>query len=217
MGTGSGHSVLEVLRAVEEVAGKKVPYMTGTRRAGDPPVLVANSDKLKKTLGWAPKRSGIADIVRDAWAFESDAARTEHPNPWVGTRSREAEPLSMRIRRLAPILIFPIALTAATGDDNAAVVTGHAQADLGRGSSEDGRPDRRARENDQGGSGRRNAESRAIQSLLSKNLGETGDSGYLTRASKIVENALSGTASLRRGAASAQRDRNESASLPEGR
>lgn len=71
VGTGSGLTVMEVLRAVEEVTGKKVPYVMGARRDGDAPVLVANSDKLQKTLGWKPKRSGILDIVRDAWAFES--------------------------------------------------------------------------------------------------------------------------------------------------
>ena len=70
-GTGGGLTVMEVLRAVEEVTGQKVPYVIGARRDGDAAVLVANPDKLKKTLGWAPKRSGILDIVRDAWAFES--------------------------------------------------------------------------------------------------------------------------------------------------
>jgi UDP-glucose 4-epimerase len=70
-GTGSGLTVMEVVRAVEAVTGKKVPYTTGPRRDGDPAVLVANSDRLKKTLGWAPKRSEILDIVRDAWAFET--------------------------------------------------------------------------------------------------------------------------------------------------
>ncbi len=73
VGTGSGLTVLEVIRAVEEVTGKKVPYVTGPRREGDPPVLVANSDRLKTTLGWQPKRSEIVDIVRDAWAFETRA------------------------------------------------------------------------------------------------------------------------------------------------
>ncbi len=71
VGTGSGLTVMEVLRAVEEVTGKKVPYIVGPRRDGDPPVLVADSAKLQGKLGWAPKRSEILDIVRDAWAFES--------------------------------------------------------------------------------------------------------------------------------------------------
>ncbi len=50
VGTGEGHSVLEVMRAVEEVTGEKVPYAIGPRRDGDPPALVANSGKLQRTL-----------------------------------------------------------------------------------------------------------------------------------------------------------------------
>ncbi len=69
IGTGSGLTVMEVIKAVEEVTGRKVPYAVGPRRDGDPAVLVANSEKLKRTLGWQPSRSGIRDIVRDAWAF----------------------------------------------------------------------------------------------------------------------------------------------------
>jgi UDP-glucose 4-epimerase len=76
VGTGSGLTVLEVLRAVEEVTGEKVPYVTGARREGDPPSLVANSDKLRKFLGWQPKRSGIHTIVADAWAFEQTRRST---------------------------------------------------------------------------------------------------------------------------------------------
>jgi len=71
VGTGAGHSVLEVLRAVEKVTGRKVPHEIGPRRAGDPAVLVANSDKLKKTLGWKPKLPEIEDIVATAWQFEN--------------------------------------------------------------------------------------------------------------------------------------------------
>ena len=70
-GTGSGLTVLEVLRAVERVTGKAVPYQTGSRRPGDADVLVANPEKLERTLGWKPERSGIEEIVRDAWAFET--------------------------------------------------------------------------------------------------------------------------------------------------
>lgn len=70
VGTGEGHSVLEVMRAVEEVIGRKVPHEIGARRAGDPPVLVANSDKLKRTLGWKPTFPDLEDIVKTAWQFE---------------------------------------------------------------------------------------------------------------------------------------------------
>ena len=72
VGTGTGHSVMEVLRAVEEVAGRTVPYEIGPRRAGDAPVLVANSDKLKHALGWKPRFPDLTDIVTTAWQFEKN-------------------------------------------------------------------------------------------------------------------------------------------------
>jgi len=72
VGTGVGHSVLEVVRAVEEITGAKVPYAIGRRREGDPPSLVADSAKLQRTLGWKPRYAELRDIVATAWAFEKD-------------------------------------------------------------------------------------------------------------------------------------------------
>jgi UDP-glucose 4-epimerase len=77
VGTGAGHSVMEVMRAVEEVTGRKVPHEIGPRRAGDPPALVANSDKLKRTLGWKPKFPQLKDIVATAWQFEKKRGERE--------------------------------------------------------------------------------------------------------------------------------------------
>ena len=70
VGTGSGHSVLEVVRAVEEVTGQTVPRSIGPRRAGDPPALVADSTKLQRKLGWRPRYVSLHDIVKTAWDFE---------------------------------------------------------------------------------------------------------------------------------------------------
>lgn len=72
VGTGIGHSVMEVLRAVEEVTGRTVPFEMGPRRAGDAPALVANSDKLKRALGWKPRFPELTDIVATAWRFEKN-------------------------------------------------------------------------------------------------------------------------------------------------
>lgn len=69
VGTGSGHSVKEVLSAVEKVTGRKAPYVSGPRREGDPPRLVADSQKLQRTLGWKPVRADLERIVADAWQF----------------------------------------------------------------------------------------------------------------------------------------------------
>jgi UDP-glucose 4-epimerase len=70
VGTGAGHSVLEVLRATEEVTGQKAPFVMGPRRAGDPPVLVADADRLVRSLGWKPRFTDLREIVATAWEFE---------------------------------------------------------------------------------------------------------------------------------------------------
>jgi UDP-glucose-4-epimerase GalE len=70
VGTGAGHSVMEVIRAVERVAGRPVPFTIGARRAGDAHVLVADSDRLKQTLGWKPRFADLTEIVQTAWQFE---------------------------------------------------------------------------------------------------------------------------------------------------
>ncbi len=68
-GTGAGHSVRDVIRAVEDVTGAKVPYTIGPRRAGDPPSLVADSSALQRTLGWRPRYTSLHEIVDSAWRF----------------------------------------------------------------------------------------------------------------------------------------------------
>ncbi len=70
VGTGRGHSVWEVLRAAEEVTGKPVPHVVGARRQGDPPVLVADSTRLRRKLGWKPVYVSLRDMVATAWEFE---------------------------------------------------------------------------------------------------------------------------------------------------
>jgi len=70
VGTGAGHSVMEVVRAAEEVTGKKAPRVIGPRREGDPPELIASSEKLRKTLGWKPHYPDLRDMVATAWEFE---------------------------------------------------------------------------------------------------------------------------------------------------
>jgi UDP-glucose-4-epimerase GalE len=67
LGIGRGYSVREVIRAVEEVTGKRVPIKEGPRRAGDPAVLVASSDKIHGELGWAPRYTDLHAIVESAW------------------------------------------------------------------------------------------------------------------------------------------------------
>ena len=74
VGTGSGSSVKEMIRTVEEVTGRKVPYVVGPRRDGDPPALVASSQKLRDRLGWSPQYADLRTIVGHAWNFANRGA-----------------------------------------------------------------------------------------------------------------------------------------------
>ena len=74
-GTGTGHTVMEVVRAAEDVAGTKVPRVIGPRREGDPPALVANSDKLRRRLGWQPRYPGLREMVETAFRWEQSRRR----------------------------------------------------------------------------------------------------------------------------------------------
>jgi UDP-arabinose 4-epimerase len=76
LGTGRGHSVLEVIRAAESTTGRKVRRTIGPRRPGDPPVLVAAPVKAQSLLGWTAKRN-LADIVSSAsrWMRKSSQRR----------------------------------------------------------------------------------------------------------------------------------------------
>jgi UDP-glucose-4-epimerase GalE len=66
LGTGRGHSVLEVVAAVERVTGTPVPRKLVARRAGDPTTLVADPTEAARTLGFAPALSSLDDIVQTA-------------------------------------------------------------------------------------------------------------------------------------------------------
>jgi UDP-glucose 4-epimerase len=63
--------VKEVVAAVEQVTGLKVPAIIGPRRDGDPPALVADSTRLQTELGWKPQHSDLTTIVRTAWLWEN--------------------------------------------------------------------------------------------------------------------------------------------------
>jgi UDP-glucose 4-epimerase len=67
LGIGRGYSVREVIRTAEEVTGKPVQVKEGPRRPGDPPVLVASSDRIQRELGWRPHYTELRAIVETAW------------------------------------------------------------------------------------------------------------------------------------------------------
>jgi UDP-glucose 4-epimerase len=74
LGNGAGHSVLAVIASVERVTGRAVPWAPAPRRPGDPPVLVAASDLIRRETGWTPRFAELDTIVRTAFAW-----RERHP------------------------------------------------------------------------------------------------------------------------------------------
>jgi len=70
-GYGHGSSVREVIASVEHVTGRKLPVLERARRPGDPPWLIADSRRIRATLGWAPEHDDLDEIVRTAYAWES--------------------------------------------------------------------------------------------------------------------------------------------------
>ena len=74
LGNGSGHSVLQVIAAVQELSGRPVPYRIAPRRPGDPAQLVASSARIRTETGWTPRLGSIRDIVRTAYTW-----REAHP------------------------------------------------------------------------------------------------------------------------------------------
>lgn len=69
LGNGGGFSNREVLQTIEEVTGTKLHITIGPRRAGDPAILVASSEKIRQELGWQPETPGLHDMIQDAWEF----------------------------------------------------------------------------------------------------------------------------------------------------
>ena len=67
LGNGTGFTVLEVIRAAEQVTGQTITYEAESRRTGDPAVLVASSDKARQVLGWVPEYTDIGRIIETAW------------------------------------------------------------------------------------------------------------------------------------------------------
>ena len=69
LGTGTGYSVHQVIEAARRVTGKPIAALSGPRRAGDPPVLVADASRARELLGWRPARTALEDQIGDAWRW----------------------------------------------------------------------------------------------------------------------------------------------------
>lgn len=75
LGNGNGFSVKEVIDMTERVTGVKINRTIEARRPGDPAVLVASSEKIKRELGWKPRYDSLESIISSAWKWHST-----HPN-----------------------------------------------------------------------------------------------------------------------------------------
>jgi UDP-glucose 4-epimerase len=78
LGTGTGFSVMEVIDAARQVTGRPIEVKMGPRRAGDPPKLVAASDKARRVLGWSPRFTDLKAILTSAWKWHQ-----AHPNGYA--------------------------------------------------------------------------------------------------------------------------------------
>ncbi|PYU49724.1 MAG: UDP-glucose 4-epimerase GalE [Acidobacteria bacterium] len=82
VGNSRGFSILEVIDAAERITGRKIPRKLGPRRPGDPVVLVASKEKLKRVLGWEASHSSLEEIIQSAWVWKQ-----KHPNGYAQNAS----------------------------------------------------------------------------------------------------------------------------------
>jgi UDP-glucose 4-epimerase len=78
LGNGNGYSNKEIIDTARRITGCKIPVEEKDRRPGDPPVLVASSDKAKNELGWSPIHTSLETILRSAWQWHS-----KHPQGFL--------------------------------------------------------------------------------------------------------------------------------------
>lgn len=99
VGNSRGYSILEVIEAARRITGRPIPHVLAPRRPGDPAVLVASSNKLKRELGWEAKQSQLENIIASAWAW-----KLKHPNGYEGStktskKQKSKQAKKRRVRR----------------------------------------------------------------------------------------------------------------------
>lgn len=70
LGSNTGFTILEMIEACERITGSKVKYTFSDRRPGDPAILLASNEKIRKSLDWKPSFSSIENIINTAWEWE---------------------------------------------------------------------------------------------------------------------------------------------------
>jgi len=94
LGNGKGFSVREVIETARRVTGHPIPTREVERRPGDPAILVASSEKIKRELNWQPQYPTLEAIVRSAWdwfcAHPQGYAAPSKPRPASNSKSAPA-------------------------------------------------------------------------------------------------------------------------------
>jgi UDP-glucose 4-epimerase len=75
LGTGGGASVRQVIDSCRKIAGRKIDVVEKPRRPGDPPRLIATSEKIKRELGWKPQFQSLDQIIESAWKWHQKFPR----------------------------------------------------------------------------------------------------------------------------------------------
>jgi UDP-glucose 4-epimerase len=75
LGTGGGASVREVIDSCRKITGRKIEIVEKPRRPGDPPRLIASSEKIKRELGWKPQFQSLDSIIESAWKWHQKFPR----------------------------------------------------------------------------------------------------------------------------------------------
>jgi UDP-glucose 4-epimerase len=81
LGNGQGFSVKEVIETARRITGHPIPAVVSRRRPGDPAVLIASSDRIRRELGWQPRFTHLHDIVASAWRWHA-----AHPDGYGDAR-----------------------------------------------------------------------------------------------------------------------------------
>lgn len=84
LGNGLGFSVKEVVEVARKVTGHPIPTVISERREGDPPILIASSEKAIKTLNWHPKYNSLEKIIQTAWKFHK-----KNPNGYLSINKEQ--------------------------------------------------------------------------------------------------------------------------------
>jgi UDP-glucose 4-epimerase len=80
VGNSRGYSILEVLEAARRITGKPIPHVLSPRRPGDPAVLIASGEKIRRELGWEPQHSSLDEIISSAWDW-----KRRHPQGYANS------------------------------------------------------------------------------------------------------------------------------------